>query len=77
MGVKSLKAINGQGRVYLKYGKPTQVLKFCTTRRLIPTKYGLIMFGKSNKCQICLYDRDLATNEYELLHSMFMAKYEI
>jgi len=59
-----------RGRVYLKYGKPTQVLEVPYDPQAYPYEiWTYYVLGNQTNVKFVFYDRDLATNEYELLHS--------
>lgn len=59
-----------RGRVYLKYGKPTQVIEEPYDPQAYPYEiWTYYVLGSQTNVKFVFCDKDLATNDYELLHS--------
>ncbi len=59
-----------RGRVFMKYGIPSNIERFPYEANLVP--YEIWYYDRlsvQTKVKFIFYDKDLSTNEYELLHS--------
>ena len=73
--VKSLKAIKRTGDAFiLNMENRPKRWEVPYDRRLIPTKYGLIMFWEIKQMSNLSFTINLATNEYELLSMLWQVR---